>query len=306
MDSSDHLKDFQDPLLSPLNSRQRGRKGIERDEERQYSGKESRGGRQYLFLLLLAVALGFLGYMLYQSNQRIQLLSSDLLASQNRLEQVGQELEASASEIEELNTGLAENQTTLTTQRQELDRYRNLYTGLKTDQEQQVRTLETISLQKADREQVEGLQAETSALKQNVEKTQANVENLSTRTSQNETKIEATAENLKTVQSTTEANKSEIADVKRSLEREYYNFELQRRGGYMKVFEIALSLKDTDAAKRQFDLYLLADGKVIQKDNHPINEPILFYVQDQKKPYEVVVTRVEKDFVVGYLSIPAI
>jgi hypothetical protein len=92
--------------------------------------------------------------------------------------------------------------------------------------------------------------------------------------------------------------------VKRSLEREYYNFELQEKGGYMKVFSVALSLKDTDWKKRQFDIYLLADGKVIQKKDHSINEPIMFYVEGQQKPYEVVVTRVDKELVVGYLSVP--
>lgn len=308
MDSSNHFKDFQDPLLSPLASRpDKGKKKIRNKKERadQATGRESgRKGRQSL-LFLLAVAIGLLGYLLYQSNQRIHLLSSSLLASQSRLEEVGQELETSAGRIEQLNAGLTESQSILSSQKEELSRYKSLYTGLKTNQEQQVRTLETINSQKADREQVEGLQQETQELKENVEKTRTSVETLAARASQNETKIEAAAENLKAVQSATEANQQEIADVKRSLEREYYNFELQRRGGYMKVFEIALSLKDTDSAKRQFDLYLLADGKVIQKDDHPVNEPILFYVQDQKKPYEVVVTRVEKDFVVGYLSIPA-
>ncbi|HLV00429.1 MAG TPA: hypothetical protein VKZ59_04130, partial [Acidobacteriota bacterium] len=221
------------------------------------------------------------------------------------LDEVGKELETSAGRIEQLNAGLTESQKILSSQKEELTRYKSLYTGLKQNQEQQVRTLETINLEKADRQQVEGLQEETLELKENVEQTRTHLENLAARTSQNETKIEAAAEDLKAVQSAAETNKQEIADVKRSLEREYYNFELQRRGGYMKVFEIALSLKDTDSAKRQFDLYLMADGKVIQKDDHPINEPILFYVKDQKKPYEVVVTRVEKDFVVGYLSVPA-
>ena len=97
---------------------------------------------------------------------------------------------------------------------------------------------------------------------------------------------------------------TEIAGVKRSLEREYFNFELQEKGGYMKVFEVSLSLKDADWKKRQFDIYVLADGKVIQKKDQSINEPILFYFEGKKKPYEVVVTRVDKKLVVGYLSVP--
>jgi len=72
----------------------------------------------------------------------------------------------------------------------------------------------------------------------------------------------------------------------------------------MKVFDVSVSLKDTDTRKRQFDMYLLADGKVMQKKNHSVNEPIVFYIEGQRKPYEVVVTRVDDKMVVGYLSVP--
>ena len=72
----------------------------------------------------------------------------------------------------------------------------------------------------------------------------------------------------------------------------------------MKVFSISLALKHTNAEKREFDLYVLAEGKVIQKKHQPINEPIIFYTEAGKKPYEVVVTRVDRKFVVGYLSVP--
>ena len=51
-------------------------------------------------------------------------------------------------------------------------------------------------------------------------------------------------------------------------------------------------------------LYRLAEGKVIRKKHQAIDEPIEFYTRTSKKPYEVVVTRVDKKMVVGYLSVP--
>src|SRR5690554_4528722 len=111
MDSSNYLKDFQDPLLSPLENRpDKGKRKTRNKEERAIQetvSKGRRGGKQFL-LFLLAVAIGVLGYLLYQSNQQIQLLSSSLLASQGRLDEVGKELETSAGRIEQLNAGLTE------------------------------------------------------------------------------------------------------------------------------------------------------------------------------------------------------
>jgi hypothetical protein len=148
------------------------------------------------------------------------------------------------------------------------------------------------------------LKNETSQLQEKAIKTETNVAQIQEQANLNQNKISETQTLLASVQESVNSNASEIDGVKRSLEREYYNFELQEKGGYMKVFDVSLKLRDTDRRKRQFDMYLLADGKVMQKKNHSVNEPILFYLEGQKKPYEVVVTRVDEKLVVGYLSVP--
>ena len=99
-------------------------------------------------------------------------------------------------------------------------------------------------------------------------------------------------------------NAEEIGGVKRSLDRDYYNFELQRNGGVMKVFSVSMQLKNTDFKNQRYHVEIVADGRRLNKKRVNINEPIFFYVEGQKKPYEILVNRVDKKFVVGYLSVP--
>jgi len=101
-----------------------------------------------------------------------------------------------------------------------------------------------------------------------------------------------------------EDNQRQISDLKHSLAKEIYNFELYERGGVMKVFNVALSLKDVDFNRQRYDMEILTNAKKIKKNDQHLNEPILFYIEGISKPYEVVVTKVDKKYVVGHLSVP--
>jgi hypothetical protein len=49
---------------------------------------------------------------------------------------------------------------------------------------------------------------------------------------------------------------------------------------------------------------LVADDMEIEKKDRTVNEPIFFYVAGSKKPYELVVNKVESSRIIGYLSTP--
>lgn len=302
------MKRFEDPLYAGLNN-QKAEKAPAKANERTSNGSKS---NQILMVALLLIGtVSVLAYFLYKAQSSIDKLSTDLASNQGELAVVSQSLEESRAHISELNSDLDSSKKQLTQQGQELNRYKGLYKEVKAGQDDQARELQVINLRKAEQDEVDELkqratqlQGETSELREQVTQANANIASLDTKTVENQSQINDNRAAVNEVRAATEANTTEIAAVKRSLEREYYNFELHEKGGYMKVFEVSLSLKDTDYEKRQFDLYVLADGKVIQKKDQPINEPILFYVEGQKKPYEVVVTRVDKKLVVGYLSVP--
>ena len=308
MNMPKNIKRFEDPLYEGLNNHKA-------DKARTKASEENRGGNNGNHTLLIAALIvgtvSVLAYFLYQAQSNIDQLSAELAANQDNLTAVTETLEESNVQISELDKGLDSSQKKLTRQGQELNRYKGLYAGVKTGQEQQNRELQAMDLRKAEQEEVNQikqqtsqLQGETSQLKEKLTETNSTVATLDQKTTENKSQIDQNRAAVGEVRTTAQANTTEIAGVKRSLEREYYNFELHEKGGYMKVFEVSLSLKDADWKKRQFDLYVLADGKVIQKKDQSINEPIFFYIEGKKKPYEVVVTRVDKKLVVGYLSVP--
>jgi len=67
---------------------------------------------------------------------------------------------------------------------------------------------------------------------------------------------------------------------------------------------VGLALKKTNVKHNRFDLNLLADDLQVEKKGRTVNEPIFFYLASSKKPYELVVNKVESDRVVGYVSVP--
>jgi hypothetical protein len=49
---------------------------------------------------------------------------------------------------------------------------------------------------------------------------------------------------------------------------------------------------------------VIADDQRVEKKDRTIHEPVQFYVSGARQPYEIVVNEVQKDRIVGYLSVP--
>ena len=185
-----------------------------------------------------------------------------------------------------------------------MKRHTGLYNGLKSEQEQQTRDLEAVSLQKADQDQVDVLRGETTEIKNQVTRAHSQIAGLQEMSTQNRSHIEGNRETLSATRQQADTNAAQLSEVKYSLERERYNFELQKKGGVMKLFNIFLRLKDVDVGKQRYDLEIIADKRRLKKRHRYLNEPIYFYLAGTQQPYEVVVTKIDKKYVVGYLSVP--
>ena len=71
-----------------------------------------------------------------------------------------------------------------------------------------------------------------------------------------------------------------------------------------RVKDVQLRLKNADNAKNRYTIEVLADDEVVLFKDQRLREPVEFYVTGANRPYEIVVTRIEKDKVTGYLSKP--
>ena len=99
-------------------------------------------------------------------------------------------------------------------------------------------------------------------------------------------------------------NSGELDALKRLGQRTYYEFNIGRERNPTKVGRIQLRLRDTNDKRGRFNLDVLADDKTIEKKNKTLLEPIQFYVMGVKQPYEIVVNKLEKNRISGYLATP--
>jgi chromosome segregation ATPase len=101
-------------------------------------------------------------------------------------------------------------------------------------------------------------------------------------------------------------NGKDLQALRELGERNYFEFDLSKGQLTKKVGDITISLRKADPKRNRYTVDILADDKRIEKRDKTINEPVQLYVSDNRQPYEIVVNRVKKDEVVGYLATPKV
>ena len=98
-------------------------------------------------------------------------------------------------------------------------------------------------------------------------------------------------------------NHDELEMLKHKGDRNYFEFTLAK-SQRQPVSTISMQLKKTDPKRSKFTLNLMADDRTIEKKDRTANEPLQFYTGRDRGLYEVVIYKVEKNSVTGYLSAP--
>lgn len=99
-------------------------------------------------------------------------------------------------------------------------------------------------------------------------------------------------------------NHDEIEQLRRMGQRDYFEFTLDKKGSKQRVGEVAVELRGTNTKRNQFTLALYADDLRLEKKNRSVNEPIYFYIRGYRSPLELVVNKVAKNNIAGYVSVP--
>lgn len=96
----------------------------------------------------------------------------------------------------------------------------------------------------------------------------------------------------------------ELVALAHKSDRDYFEFTLPRKKAQQKVGTITVELERTDPRKNVFSVYLYFDDKKTERSNKAMNEPLYFYVQGASSALEMVVNKLGKDSVSGYMSSP--
>jgi hypothetical protein len=99
-------------------------------------------------------------------------------------------------------------------------------------------------------------------------------------------------------------NHDEIDQLRRLGERDYVEFTVTGKNKPQKVGNVTVELKGVNQKHNQYSLAMTVEDKRFEKKNRALNEPILFYTSGTHQAEEVVINKVGKDQISGYLSVP--
>ena len=122
------------------------------------------------------------------------------------------------------------------------------------------------------------------------------------------TDLDATREDLKMARSEMGTliarNHDEIDQLRRLGERDYVEFTIVGRNKPQKVGNVTVELKGINEKHNQFSAAVTIEDKRFDKKNRAMNEPIFFYTSGTHIPEEIVINKIGKNTISGYLSIP--
>jgi hypothetical protein len=87
-------------------------------------------------------------------------------------------------------------------------------------------------------------------------------------------------------------------------ERNIYEFDLAKSKQFQRVGPLSLSLRRADAKHRNYDLTTMVDDVSVEKKSVNLYEPVWISLSDRPQPIQLVVNRIDKNQVRGYISEP--
>ena len=96
----------------------------------------------------------------------------------------------------------------------------------------------------------------------------------------------------------------ELVVLAKRGERSYFEFDLTKSKQFQRVGPITLSLRRVDAKHKNYDLQMVVDDNQLSKKRVNLYEPVWIHAENESQPVQVVVNRIEKNGVHGYVSAP--
>jgi chromosome segregation ATPase len=172
-------------------------------------------------------------------------------------------------------------------------------------------------LQAAQQQAKQELQADISSAKEaadtKITAVGSEVSNVKTDVAATKTELEKTVADLKRATGDLDGhsvliatNAKELAALRTLGERNYIDFTVTKSKTSQKVNDIQILLKKADLKKHTFTIELTVDDSTVEKKDKVMNEPVQFMTSKSKQPYELVVNKVTKDTIAGYLAVPKV
>jgi len=97
-------------------------------------------------------------------------------------------------------------------------------------------------------------------------------------------------------------NHDELVILEKRGERSYSEFQLDKSKTFQRIGSLRLSLRKADAKHKSFDLAMMVDDNELQKKKVNLYEPV--WINLESEQLELVVNKITKDHIQGYVSSP--
>jgi hypothetical protein len=96
----------------------------------------------------------------------------------------------------------------------------------------------------------------------------------------------------------------ELVALEKRGERSYFEFDLSKSKQFQRVGPLTLSLRKADTKHKSYDVAMIVDDNELQKKKVNLYEPIWIHTENDSQPVQIIVNRIDKDTVHGYISAP--
>ena len=184
---------------------------------------------------------------------------------------------------------------------QELGRARTLAADIQKKQQQAVQQLNDAISKKASADEVNKVEADANS----------KIGGLSTDLAGTRKDLDATKSEFANALSGTKGELSgsiarthdELVALAHRTDRDYFEFNLAKKHS-QKVGTVTLQLQKTDTKRNVFTVNVVFDDKPHLHRDKAMDEPVYFYVQGASSALELVVNKLGKDSISGYISTP--
>ncbi|MGE5326421.1 MAG: hypothetical protein ACM3NO_05235 [Deltaproteobacteria bacterium] len=244
--------------------------------------------------ILIAVAVINLGLIIFGW----QKLDASLTKHTDQLDLLTRRLDASDERYAQLKAQFQVTSEKLGMTQQELDRSRALAATIQSQQKKAVQQLNAAIQQKAGADELNKLASDSNA----------KLGNLSGDLAGTKQDLEATKNALMGTKGELSGaiarTHDELVELAHRTDRDYFEFNIRRKHDRQKIGTVTLELLGTNVKKNLFTVNLYFDDKRTVRKDKSINEPVYFYVQGAPSALELVVNKVAKDTIGGYVSTP--
>ncbi len=141
---------------------------------------------------------------------------------------------------------------------------------------------------------IQKMQSQLDAQNKAIEDTQSQI--ASTQGDLNNTRTELTGSIART--------HDELVLLEKKGERNYYEFDIDKSKQFQHNGPFGVRLRKANAKHQYADLELMVDDRNLSQKHVNLYQPVMFYTPDNPQPVELVINKITKDHIHGYVSAP--